>query len=735
MKKQLTPKKSTSKITPYHPVIIVVVCFFIFLTGKMLYIQATGEVHGFNLEAWAKDQREKKEVTPARRGYIYDRNDMILAQDINVYRLYAIVDADFSPNPDKRLNHVADPATTAKELAPIIGLEAAEVQNILEKGMADGRFQVEFGRNGTNLTREQKLKIDALDLPGIHFIEEAKRYYPNGIFASHVIGLAQTNDNQLIEGITGIEAQLDDLLTGTDGSVTMLEDRYNDPLLNQEIQVLDKKDGYNVQLTLDQKVQTILEDALSQVETEFNPKRVTATVINPKTGEILAMGSRPSYNPNDLGNVTNWYNDIVSTPIEPGSTMKIFTIASAIEEGVYNPNETYQSGTYKIPEITRPVPDYRKHWGTITYAEGFQRSSNVAMAKLVWEKIGTDTFLEYLKAFQFDQLTGIDLPRETMGRLVYRYPIEQLNAAFGQGTTVTPIQMVKAATAIANKGQMMTPYIIQSITDPNTGEVVKENSPTVAGNPISEATAKEVLQAMESVVTEDTGTANGIFELPSYTLAGKTGTAQISGGASGYLYGRENYIFSFIGMAPSEDPELLMYVTVQQPELEVTESGSKPVSYIFNHVMENALHYQNIQPDKDQISTVNQLVMPVAVGLKTADVSEQLTSQGVEVTVVGDGATVMAANKRSSETILSTDHVILVTDQPKMPDLSGWSLREVVQLSDLLKLDHEIVGHGYLEKQSIEPGTKVEAGDYVLFDFTDFNPTSPENAKTEAATE
>lgn len=731
MKKQPTPKKQSAKIKPYHPVIIVVVCFFIALTGKMLYIQATGEVDGFNLEAWARDQREKKKVTPATRGYIYDRNEMVLAQDINVYRLYAIVDADFSPDPDKRLNHVDDPATTAEQLAPIIGMEAREVQQIIEKGIADERFQVEFGREGTNLTREQKLQIDALDLPGVHFIEEAKRYYPNGIFASHVIGLAQTNDDQLIEGITGIEAQLDDILTGTDGSVTMLEDRYNAPLLNEEMDVLEKADGYNVALTLDQKVQTILEDALSQVETEFNPKRITATVVNPKTGEILAMGSRPSYNPNDLGDVPNWYNDIVSTPIEPGSTMKIFTLASAIEEGVYNPNETYQSGTYKIPEITRPVPDYRKHWGTITYAEGFQRSSNVAMAKLVWEKIGTDTFLEYLKAFHFDQLTGIDLPRETMGRLVYRYPIEQLNAAFGQGTTVTPIQIVKAATAIANKGQMMTPYIIQSITDPNTGEVVKESSPTVAGEPISEATANEVLQAMESVVTEETGTANGIFELPSYTLAGKTGTAQISGGASGYLYGRENYIFSFIGMAPSEDPELLMYVTVQQPELEVTESGSKPVSYIFNHVMENALHYQNIQPDKDQTSTVNQLVMPVAVGLKTADVSEKLTSQGVRVTVVGDGDTVTASNKTVSETILSTDHVMLVTDQPKMPDLSGWSLREVVQLSDLLKLDHEIVGQGYLESQSIEPGTAVSEDDYILFDFTDFNPDTPENNKTE----
>lgn len=729
MKKNSTPKKQSPKIKSYHPILIVVVVFFLFFSGKILYIQTTGEWDGFDLEMWAKEQREKKLVTQAKRGYIYDRNDMVLAQDINVYRLYAIVDEGFSPNPDTRLNHVADVNDTAEKLAPILGLDIANVKETLEKGIANDRFQVEFGKEGTNLSREQKLQIEALELPGIHFIEEAKRYYPNGIFASHVIGLAQSNDDHAIEGITGIEAQLDDLLTGSDGSVTLLEDNYKDPLLNEETAVLEKQDGYNVQLTLDQKVQTILEDALSQVEEEFNPKRMTATVINPKTGEILAMGSRPSYNPNDLSNVTNWYNDIVSTPIEPGSTMKIFTIAAAIEKGVYNPNETYQSGTYKIPEITRPVPDYRKHWGTITYAEGFQRSSNVAMAKLVWEKIGPSGFLDSLKDFHFDQLTGIDLPREVMGQLVYRYPIEQLNTAFGQGSTVTPIQLVKAATAIANNGKMMTPYIIQSITDPNTGEIIKQNVPEVAGEPISEATANQVLKAMESVVTEELGTANGVYELPSYSLAGKTGTAQISGGASGYLYGRENYIFSFIGMAPSDDPELLMYVTVQQPELEVTESGAKPVSYIFNHVMENALHYQNIQPDKDQSSTVNDFVMPVYAGLSKNEVIESIQTESLDMTIIGDGDIITKSNKQAGETVLTTDHVILVTDQPKMPDLTGWSVREVVQLSDLLDLDYEIVGQGYLKKQSIETGAIVEKNDYVLFDFTDFNPSIPKETK------
>src|SRR5690625_3202076 len=172
------------------------------------------------------------------------------------------------------------------------------------------------------------------------------------------------------------------------------------------------------------------------------------------------MSSRPSFNLNDIGDVGNWYNDVVSTPIEPGSTVKAFTIAAAIEEGVYQADETFKSGSFKIDQIDRPVTDYNQNWGAITFAEGFQRSSNVAMSKLVWDKLGPDRYLDYLRAFHFDQPSEIDLPREQAGTLLYRYPIEQLTTAFGQGSTMTPIQLIKAATALANDGNMMKPYVI-----------------------------------------------------------------------------------------------------------------------------------------------------------------------------------------------------------------------------------------------------------------------------------
>lgn len=688
------------------------------LSGRFIYIQATGEVQGVNLNEWAERQRSNHTELPARRGYIYDRNGMELAQDITVYRLYAIISEAYSPNPEKRLNHVADHELTAEQLAPILEMETSEIVDIFQRGVENDQFQVEFGREGSQLSREQKLAIEELELPGIHFIEEAKRYYPNGIFASQIIGLAQTDDNQVITGITGIEAQFDDLLQGHDGKITFQRDSYNTRLLDAKEVIEQKHDGFDVNLTIDQKIQTILEDAMSQVEDQYQPERITATVVNPKTGEILAMSNRPSYDPNHIGDVDNWFNDVVSTPIEPGSTMKIFTLAAAIEEGVYNPKEKFRSGSYKIDQIDRPVTDYNQSWGEISFEEGFQRSSNVGVSKLVWEKIGVNRFLDYLNAFHFDRTTGIDLPREQAGTILYRYPIEQLTASYGQGTTVTPIQLIQAATAIANDGQMMKPYIIQKITDPNTGQVVQQTEPEVVGQPVSKETANQVLAAMESVITSDYGTGRNIYNLESYSVAGKTGTAQISSSAGGYLEGHENYIFSFLGMAPSDDPQLLIYITVKQPEITKDQSGSEPVSFIFKHVMENSLHYLNIQPDKEHEETVKKLTMPEWEQAEIDEIRQHFEEAGFKPKIVGNGNRIINANIEPGEDVLSTQHILLITDEPTMPDLTNWSLRNVIELANLTELDLEVIGSGYLIHQSIEPGEAIEPGRYLLSEFS-----------------
>lgn len=696
---------------------------FLVITGRFLYLQVTGEVNGVSLEAWAEEKRTSSYTMPAERGKIFDRNGMTLAYDRPSYRLYAIVDESYSENAEEPL-HVVDPKETAEKLAPLLDADASDIQERLEKGIEEGRFQVELGNIGKNLSKETKDRIEAEEIPGIKFEEEPLRYYPNGMFASHIIGFAreaemENEDGEItseITGVTGIEKEMDELLRGEDGYISYQRDRYNKKLLDPNEVVKAPEDGADVYLTIDQKVQTLLEDVLSQVDEEYNPEKMTAIVMDPKTGEIIAMSSRPSYNPNNPKNVENWFNDAISNPFEPGSTVKMFTWAAAIEEGVYNGDEEFKSGSYQVNEKITPINDHNggRGWGKITFDEGFERSSNVAASKLVWEKIGTETFLDYLHAFDFDEVTGIDLPGEVSGQILYNWPLEKITTAFGQGTTTTPIQQMKAASAIANDGKMMQPYVVDKIIDPSSEKVLEDKSPNVAGEPISEETAEQVRKLLESVVYGEHGTAKN-FQLEDYRVGGKTGTAEMpnpEGG--GYLKGRENYVFSFLGMAPIDDPKLMMYVSVQQPELEYDETGSMPVSFIFRNVMENSLHYLNIEPDQDDDeNAMEAFELPELTGERTESVVKELKEKEIQVTVVGNGKEIVAANKEEGDQIFPSDRVILITDEPEMPDLTGWSLRDVVAFADLMKLKIEVIGNGYVIHQHVEEGTPIQEGDYL----------------------
>lgn len=708
--------------------IIFFTTIFIILTGRFMYIQATGEIDGVSLKEFAEQKRTSSYTIPAERGRIFDKNGMTLAYDMPIYRMYAIVRKEYSENSEDP-KHVVDPEKTAKVLAPILDVDESTILKPIKSGIEKNKFQVEFGKVGNEVSQHVKEQIEKLDLPGINFEEHSKRYYPNGTFASHIIGFAREEefekDGQVtneIKGIAGMEHEMDDLLEGKDGYISYQRDKYNKKLLNPNEVIKRPENGDNVYLTIDQKIQTLVEDVLTQVEEEYSPERITAIVMNPKTGEVLAMGNRPSYNPNNPSDVGNWYNDAVSTPYEPGSTMKIFTWAAAIEEGVYNGEEGFASGSYQVNKKTTPINDHNngKGWGTISYDEGFARSSNVAAAKLVWEKIGPDKFLKYLHAFDFDKKTDIDLPGEVAGKILYNWPLEKITTAFGQGSTLTPIQQMKAATAIANGGKMLQPYVIDKIVDSTSGKVLEQKEPTVVGQPISEETATEVLSLMNSVVNSEHGTGEK-FKLEDYTTGGKSGTAEIPNPNGGYLKGKNNYIFSFLGMAPIDDPQLVMYVSVKQPELEPQEVGSDPVSFIYRNVMQNSLHYLNINPDKEKEETEESLIktkVPKVIDENTKDVEQKLVDSGLQVTVVGDGDKIVSANVHEGDMIIPQERVILVTNQPKMPNITNWSNRDVSQLADLLELKLETFGNGYATSQSIEKGAEISKDDYLAVELS-----------------
>lgn len=690
-------------------IFIIFILLFFVLLFRFISIQVTGEVSGQPLVAKARQKYLHTNVLEAKRGGIYDRNGEVIAEDITSYTLIAILDERMTVNKNYP-NHVVDKKETAQKLAQYINLDENEIYRILSK---EGVFQVEFGKAGKNLTLETKKKIEALKLPGITFRQESKRFYPNGIFSSHVVGYAEKDQDGKMTGRLGIEKELNDLLTGTNGKIDYKSDRWGYILAGEKEKIEPARHGMDVYLTLDKKIQTFVEDALNQVDEIYNPRKAIAIVADPKTGKILGMGQRPTFDPETRKGIDKtWHNEAIENSFEPGSTMKIFTLAAALEEKAIRLHDTFESGTYRVTENSRAISDHnRKGWGTITYLEALQRSSNVAFAKIVAEKLGFEKFREYLTKFGFEKPTGIELPNETGGKIVYQYPLEKITTAYGQGTAITPIQQIQAMTAIAGDGRMLKPQIIEKIVDPNTGKVIRETEPEVVGRPISKETARQVREALETVVSSPKGTGYGKYNIEGYKVAGKTGTASFTEDGK-YLYGGNNYIFSFLGMAPADEPELIVYVAVQQPQTENNTGGANAVSMAFKMIMQNSLQYLNVEPSEQQEAKT--IVLPDFIGGRAEEAAKEIEAAGGKAVVLGNGDTVKKQLPEKGQSIMPGEKVILATEgENRLPDLTGWSLRDAMKLAVLLDLDLKTTGKGYVSEQNLEAGTVVKKGDML----------------------
>ncbi|PAQ12628.1 penicillin-binding protein [Bacillaceae bacterium SAOS 7] len=687
---------------------------FFVLFVRFLTIQVSGKVDGHSLKNEALQKYLRTDVLEAKRGTIYDQKGDVIAEDTSSFTLVAILDKSMTTDP-KKPKHVKDRKRTAKVLAKYIDLETDEIERILNKTKSDGTppFQVEFGKAGRNLSNKIKKDIENEKLPGIIFMRDSKRFYPNGKFASHLIGFAQKADdaNHSMTGQMGIEKTYEKYLKGTNGKIQYKSDLWGYLLPGKKEMVVDPENGDDIYLTIDTKIQTFLEDALNEVEKQYKPGKAFGIVADAKTGAILAMSQRPSFHPGTReGLDQNWQNDLVEYSFEPGSTFKIFTLAAAMEEGVFNPNAFYKSGSYKVGPNTIRDHNGGNGWGSISYLEGVQRSSNVVMANLL-EKMGPDVFRQYLDDFRFGQKTGIDLPNEATGSILYRYPIEKVTTSFGQGTTTTPLQMIQAATAITNEGKMMKPYVIDQIVDDQSKEVVVDHKPKVVGEPISKETAKQVLDVLETVTSSEHGTGKA-YQIQGYEVAGKTGTAQMPNPKGGYLTGRNNYIFSFLGMAPKDDPKLIVYVAVAQPQLE-DEGGSAPVSKIFNPVMRNSLQYLNIEPK--QGVTVKTVKLKDWTKKKKDEAVKSLEKDGAKPIVIGKGRNIVAQLPEPETKLLRGEKVILKTDgELTMPDLKEWSLRDVTKLAKLANIRVSFTGEGYVQSQNIQPGTVLKPNQKLI---------------------
>ncbi len=694
-------KRKNNNVPTGNLVIIASFLFFALIIGRGAYLALSTNIDGINIKEFSSSRTTRTDTLTATRGKIYDVNGETLAENVYSYTLIAYLDPDRTTN-ENNPQHVVDKEGTAQALSTVIDMSYEEILSLLNK---KGVYQTEFGKAGKSLNEIQKDKILALGLPGIDFIETQTRYYPNGNFLSYAIGYAKTDSSGEITGEMGIEKQYDDILSGTDGYVTYQKDRNGYKISGTDEIRVEAEDGDDVYLTVDSNIQLFVEQAIAESAKQYAFDGVNIMVADAETGAILASASYPSFDPNTRNDIVSYLDSNVSIGTEPGSTMKIYTYMAAMEAGKYNGSDTYLSGIYTAQDGTQIGDHDRAGWGVITYDYGFAQSSNVAVANLVTKYIDRATLGNYFKKLGFGSKTGIELPNEASGKISFQYETEVINASFGQGILTTPIQNIKALTAIANDGVLLQPYIVDKIVDGSTGEVTYQGERTELGQVASSSTVTKMKQLMHDVVDFGTGS---IYAMEGYDLIAKTGTAQIaSTDGSGYLTGEYDVIRGFAGIYPAENPKLIIYATMTRPQ----SKSARPLSMIIDQIIVNATQYYGIDTTVDDNEVVDPVVenlMPSFINQTINNATTTLTEMGVTPYVLGNGTKVVSQYPAEGTTITNKEKVFLVTNDDTtiaMPNITGWSLKEVKAFANLLKIPLTVTGNGYVTSQSIPEGT------------------------------
>ena len=693
-------KKSTSKIHINKFVLIGGFLLLCALIGRLIYLNLSTNIDGYNLQDFAKKRNTIKEVLYATRGSIYDKNNEVLAETVDSYTVIAYLDESRSKNSIKPM-HVIDKKETAKKLSPLINMTEERIYDLLDQ---NGLYQVELGPGGRGLTELQKDSIEALNLPGIDFISSTKRYYPNLDFASYILGYVVTDEEGHTNGEMGIESMYNDELTGVNGSVTYEQDASGYKLVNiPEIRV-EKEDGYNIYLTIDNNVQLMVERALKSAANESHAEEAILVVAEAKTGKVISSATYPSFDPNEK-NIKNYLNPLVSVPFEPGSTMKTYAYMAAMEKGTYDGNKTFMSGSMDVGEYT--IRDWNKYgWGEITYDYGYTQSSNIGIANVMTNFINGDDLRDYYSKLGFGKKTGIELEGEVAGDISFKYDIEVINAGFGQGIMTTPIQHIKALTAIANDGYILNPTIVEKIVDPNTNEVVFQAKKQKGTKVASKETVDKIKNLMNQVVNTDYGTGSN-YHMDGYDIIGKTGTAEIYNYEAGEYYSSsyKSYM-SFAGMYPKDEPKYVFYIAFKNI------SSSNYMSKAIKSLIQDIEAYYNLtnvkKVENKSYKTENYLNKNVE------EVKKILDSNGVKYEILGDGDTIINQYPLMKNYI--NGEVLLLTNGSfKETNLLGMSSKSVRQYCKLVNKPCKIDGSGFAIAYSID---KDESGNIIMINIT-----------------
>jgi len=552
-------------------VLVVLLFFFILIIGKVFYIQV---IQYDKLNDYANSLWSRNLPIEANRGKIYDSKGVVLADNITTTSLVLIP------------NQIVDKEKTASLIAPILNISYDDMYKHVSKKTSIERVHPE----GRRLSYEVADQISALELPGVYLLKEAKRYYPFDTMLAHTIGFVGI-DNQ---GLSGLELMYNDYLTGSYGAIKYFSDAKGNRLNLTEIYE-QPQDGINMTLTINYDIQSALERELDNAVSKYNPEQALGIVMDPNSGAILAMSSRPNFSPS---NYQNYTTEIINRnlPIwatyEPGSTFKIITLATALEEKVVDLNNDhfFDGGAVTVGGATIHCWKHGGH-GEQTYLQVVENSCNPGFVNLGL-KLGKDKLFEYINNFGFGTKTGVDLNGEADGILFNIDKVGDLElatTAFGQGVSVTPIQQITAVSAAINGGILYKPYIVKSLNEPETNSVITLNEPQVVRKVISEETSNGVRNALESVVANGTGRNAYIA---NYRVGGKTGTAQkVKDGK--YMVG--NYILSFIGFLPADDPKVVVYVAIDNPK-GVTQYGGTVAAPIARTILQASIDALDIEP-------------------------------------------------------------------------------------------------------------------------------------------
>jgi len=603
--KRISLGKDLAKpVLKIYSVGIVLIILFVVISVKAMMLQVFDRDRAVDL---ARRQHQSVYKLLPNRGKILDVNGKELVMNVDTQSIYV------------NAKSVKDPEGLSTKLSKHLGISRDKIMEILKSKKS-------FAWVKRLVDHDRATKIKAENLEAIGFIEEPKRVYPNGHLAGQIIGFTNIDS----KGIEGIEFQFDEILAGKPGKISVKKDARGRKIMSTPYYLEPSVSGSNLILTIDSQIQNIVETELKDGVERANADKGMALVMDPETGSIMAMASYPFFDPNKYRdfsadtrrNLPIWYS------YEPGSTMKVFLIASAIEDERVNPDSKFdcENGKRKVgPFIIKDVHPY----GILTVSEIMEKSSNICATK-IGEILGKEKFYEYLNDFGFGKQTGLELPGESYARLPNPKSwgqVELATISFGQGVAVTSLQLATTLSAIANTGYLMKPYIVKEIAGPD-GKVLKENKPRMLNRVISYDTSKQITEMMEKVVESGTGKKASIS---GYSVAGKTGTAQVPNPETGGYYANR-FISSFIGFAPSNDPKLTVVVVIENPKN--GHYGGTVAAPIFKGITEKVLFYLGIPPNKEFVGT---RVMPDLHGLSVRDILKWSETEGVKITIKGNG--------------------------------------------------------------------------------------------------